>query len=85
MQGAGIIVLWACRASSALCNAHHHQHCVLTSALCFRAPQADALDNIWVPILVTTGVNETEARATELMKIAAGTNSATSEAQITTP
>ena len=48
-------------------------------------PQADALDNIWVPILVTTGANETEARATTLMKIAAGTNTATSAAQITTP
>jgi transcriptional regulatory protein LevR len=47
--------------------------------------QADALDNIWVPILVTTGENETEARATQLMKITAGTNTATQSAEIAKP
>jgi hypothetical protein len=47
--------------------------------------QADATDSIWVPILVTTGADETEARATTLMKIPAGTNAPEESAQIAKP
>ena len=58
--------------------------CLPQHAVC-SVLQADALDNIWVPILVTTGADETEARATQLMKIAAGTNTATQSAEIAKP
>lgn len=63
--------------------ANAHAFCFPPYAVCVL--QADATDNIWVPILVTTGVNETEARTTTLMKITAGTNSAASSAQIAKP
>lgn len=47
--------------------------------------QTDSSDNIWVPILVTTGANSTEARATQLVQIAAGTNTATDVAALSSP
>ena len=48
--------------------------------------QADYADNIWVPILVTTGANSTEARGTTLQTIAPGTaHTITQVAALSTP